>query len=61
MLRVDDVRYAEDDMHAALERMNDVMREGSGKKVGNGKSIPPPMNVGEIEVAPTSRDYGSAE
>ena len=27
LLRVDDVRYSEDDMHAALERMNAVMRE----------------------------------
>ena len=27
MLRVDDVRYQEEDMDAALERMNDVMRE----------------------------------
>ena len=27
LLRVDDVRYSEDDMHAALERMNAVMRQ----------------------------------
>lgn len=27
MLNVDNVRYAEDDMHRALERMNDFMRE----------------------------------
>lgn len=27
MLNVDDVRYAEDDMHHALERMNDSMRQ----------------------------------
>src|SRR5215471_5532284 len=32
MLRVDDVRYQEGDMHAALERVNDVMRDVAESK-----------------------------